>query len=63
MTKKQKEVQEKYVALVRDLKWLDSESAHGMADDLLLEALRELGLHELVTAYDALEESTTFYYA
>ena len=42
---------------------LDEEAAHGLADDILCNALRDAGYGDIVRAYEAAEERITFWYA
>lgn len=65
MTKKQALVVEKYVAEFKKMQGLtDNERVHGNADDLLLDALRELGFGQLADAWDELQEDVGgFWYA
>ena len=65
MTKKQKETLDTYVSEMLKLHSLgDKEIAHTMADSILLDALKDLGLSELADAFEQVEKSVGgFWYA
>lgn len=42
---------EKYVKKLNECLSLDTESAHGEADDILCEVLTEIGLYDVVSAF------------
>jgi hypothetical protein len=41
----------------------DEEAAHGTADDLLIEFLREIGYEDVADAYEAARDRVGFWYA
>jgi hypothetical protein len=41
----------------------DSESVHNLADNLLLEALKELGFGQIADTWDGVKEDVGFWYA
>lgn len=65
MTKKQKELLNTYVQEMLKLSSLgDNEVVHAEADDLLLNALKDLGLGELAEAFQTVEKEVGgFWYA
>lgn len=64
MTKKQALIVAEYVAKLSELvEYGDSETAHAQADNLLLDALTELGFVELADAWKEVEHDVGFWYA
>jgi hypothetical protein len=64
LTKKQQEIVAEYARLIRAEVSSDKEVAHARCDELLLEALRKIGLNELADAWTDVEsECNGFWYA
>lgn len=62
MTKKQTAICERYVEQLLNLCGCgDNEVAHSMADDLLLDALRELGFGQIADAWDEVSKMGFWY--